>query len=141
MGVSCCVRELNKNDDLDNCQSISDIRDFLANKLDLAELELEEIGIYLKDKTRLPTTIEVRGLSDEDLNKRIIYLNEIKECINNIDELLKNNQGLNVIDIRNSLKEFNVMYSYIYDDSKRYMKWFDVFKNFIETFKKKKKKN
>ena len=137
MGVSCCVRELNKNDDLDNCQSISDIRDFLANKLDLAELELEEIGIYLKDKTRLPTTIEVRGLSDEDLNKRIIYLNEIKECINNIDELLKNNQGLNVIDIRNSLKEFNVMYSYIYDDSKRYMKWFDVFKNFIETFKPK----
>ena len=137
MGVSCCVRELNKNDDLDNCQSISDIRDFLANKLDLAELELEEIGIYLKDKTRLPTIIEVRGLSDEDLNKRIIYLNEIKECINNIDELLKNNQGLNVIDIRNSLKEFNVMYSYIYDDSKRYMKWFDVFKNFIETFKSK----
>ena len=103
----------------------------------MAELELEEIGIYLKDKTRLPTTIEVRGLSDEDLNKRIIYLNEIKECINNIDELLKNNQGLNVIDIRNSLKEFNVMYSYIYDDSKRYMKWFDVFKNFIETFKSK----
>ena len=141
MGVSCCVRELNKNDDLDNCQSISDIRDFLANKLDLAELELEEIGIYLKDKTRLPTTIEVRGLSDEDLNKRIIYLNEIKECINNIDELLKNNQGLNVIDIRNSLKEFNVMYSYIYDDSKRYMKWFDVFKNFIETFKPKTLKN
>ena len=137
MGVSCCVRELNKNDDLDNCQSISDIRDFLANKIDLAELELEEIGIYLKDKTRLPTTIEVRGLSDEDLNKRIIYLNEIKECINNIDELLKNNQGLNVIDIRNSLKEFNVMYSYIYDDSKRYMKWFDVFKNFIEAFKSK----
>ena len=137
MGVSCCVRELNKNDDLDNCQTISDIRDFLANKLDLAELELEEIGIYLKDKTRLPTTIEVRGLSDEDLNKRIIYLNEIKEYINNIDELIKNNQGLNVIDIRNSLKEFNVMYSYIYDDSKRYMKWFDVFKNFIETFKPK----
>ena len=137
MGVSCCVRELNKNDDLDNCQTISDIRDFLANKLDLAELELEEIGIYLKDKTRLPTTIEVRGLSDEDLNKRIIYLNEIKECINNIDELIKNNQGLNVFDIRNSLKEFNVMYSYIYDDSKRYMKWFDVFKNFIETFKPK----
>ena len=137
MGVSCCVRDLNKNDDLDNCQSISDIRDFLANKLDLAELELEEIGIYLKDKTRLPTTIEVRGLSDEDLNKRIIYLNEIKECINNIDELLKNNHSLNVINIRNSLKEFIVMYSYIYDDTKRYMKWFDVFKNFIEAFKSK----
>ena len=137
MGVSYCVRELNKNDDLDNCQSISDIRDFLANKLDLAELELEEVSIYLKDKSKFPTTIEVRGLSDEDLNKRIIYLNEIKECLNNIDELLKNNHGLDVIDIRNSIKEFNVMYSYIYDDSKRYMKWFNVFKNFIETYKSK----
>ena len=137
MGVSCCVRELNKNDDLVNCQSISDIRDFLANKLDLAELELEEVSIYLKDKSKFPTTIEVRGLSDEDLNKRIIYLNEIKECINNIDELLKNNHDLDVIDIRNSIKEFNVMYSYIYDDSKRYIKWFDVFKNFVETYKSK----
>ena len=137
MGVSCCVRELNKNDDLDNCQSISDIRDFLANKLDLAELELEEVSIYLKDKSKFPTTIEVRGLSDEDLNKRIIYLNEIKECINNIDELLKNNHDLDVIDIRNSIKEFNVMYSYIYDDSKRYIKWFNVFKNFVETYKSK----
>ena len=91
MGVSCCVRELNKNDDLDNCQTISDIRDFLSNKLDLAELEQEEIGIYKDDKNKTPTTIEVVGLSDEDLNKRILYLNEMKDCINNIDDQLKNN--------------------------------------------------
>jgi transcriptional regulator NrdR family protein len=133
MGVSCCVRELNKNDDLDNCQTISDIRDFLSNKLDLAELEQEEIGIYKDDKNKTPTTIEVVGLSDEDLNKRILYLNEMKDCINNIDDQLKNNQDLDVEDIKNAIKEFNVMYSYIYDDSKRYMKWFSVFKNFTES--------
>ena len=137
MGVSCCVREINKNDDLDNCQTISDIRDFLANKSDLAELELEEIDIYLNNKNRLPTTIEVRGLSDEDLNKRILYLNELKECINNIDELLKNNHGLDENDIKNSIKEFNVMYSYIFDDSKRYQKWFNVLKEFVESCKSK----
>ena len=133
MGVSCCVRELNKNDDLDNCQTISDIRDFLSNKLDLAELEQEEIGIYKDDKNKTPTTIEVVELSDEDLNKRILYLNEMKDCINNIDDQLKNNQDLDVEDIKNAIKEFNVMYSYIYDDSKRYMKWFSVFKNFTES--------
>ena len=137
MGVSCCVREINKNDDLNNCETISDIRDFLANKLELAELEQEEIEIYLNEKNKLPRTIEVEGLNEEDLKKRILYLNEMKECINKIDDLLKTNQELDVIDIKNSMKEFNVMYSYIYDDSKRYMKWFDVFKNFIETFKSK----
>ena len=137
MGVSCCVREINKNDDLNNCETISDIRDFLANKLELAELEQEEIEIYLNEKNKLPRTIEVEGLNDEDLKKRILYLNEMKECINKIDDLLKTNQELDVIDIKNSMKEFNVMYSYIYDDSKRYMKWFSVFQAFTESNKSK----
>ena len=137
MGVSCCVREINKNDDLNNCETISDIRDFLANKLELAELEQEEIEIYLNEKNKLPRTIEVEGLNEEDLKKRILYLNEMKECINKIDDLLKTNQELDVIDIKNSMKEFNVMYSYIYDDSKRYMKWFRVFQAFTESNKSK----
>ena len=137
MGVSCCVREINKNDDLNNCETISDIRDFLANKLELAELEQEEIEMYLNEKNKLPRTIEVEGLNEEDLKKRILYLNEMKECINKIDDLLKTNQELDVIDIKNSMKEFNVMYSYIYDDSKRYMKWFSVFQAFTESNKSK----
>ena len=137
MGVSCCVREINKNDDLNNCETISDIRDFLANKLELAELEQEEIEIYLNEKNKLPRTIEVEGLNEEDLKKRILYLNEMKECINKIDDLLKTNQELDVIDIKNSMKEFNVMYSYIYDDSKRYMRWFSVFQAFTESNKSK----
>ena len=137
MGVSCCVREINKNDDLNNCETISDIRDFLANKLELAELEQEEIEIYLNEKNKLPRTIEVEGLNEEDLKKRILYLNEMKECINKIDDLLKTNQELDVIDIKNSMKEFNAMYSYIYDDSKRYMKWFSVFQAFTESNKSK----
>ena len=137
MGVSCCAREINKYDDLNNCETISDIRDFLANKLELAELEQEEIEIYLNEKNKLPRTIEVEGLNEEDLKKRILYLNEMKECINKIDDLLKTNQELDVIDIKNSMKEFNVMYSYIYDDSKRYMKWFSVFQAFTESNKSK----
>ena len=138
MGLSCCVREINKNDDLNNCETISDIRDFISNKLELAVLEQEEIGIYLKEKLKLPSTIEVVGLSEEDLQKRILYLNELKECMNQIEELLKNNQDLDIIDIKNAIKEFNVMYTYIYDDSKRYKKWFNVFKSFIESKKVKK---
>ena len=137
MGVSCCAKEINKNDDLNNCANISDIRDYLSNKLELAELEQEEIGIYLNEKSKIPTTIEVKGLSEEDLNKRILYLDGIKECINQIEEQLKNNQDLDIIDIKNSIKEFNIMYSYIYDDSKRYLKWFSVFKTFIESNKSK----
>ena len=133
MGVSCCAREINKNEELNNCETISDIRDYLYNKLELAQLEQEEIELYLNEKDKIPSTIEVEGLSEEDLNKRILYLNEMKECINNLDELLKNNQELDAIDVRNSLKEFNIMYRYIYDDSKRYLKWFSVFKTYAES--------
>ena len=133
MGVSCCAREINKNEELNNCETISDIRDYLYNKLELAQLEQEEIELYLNEKDKIPSSIEVEGLSEEDLNKRILYLNEMKECINNLDELLKNNQELDAIDVRNSLKEFNIMYRYIYDDSKRYLKWFSVFKTYAES--------
>ena len=68
MGVSCCAREINKNEELNNCETISDIRDYLSNKLELAQLEQEEIELYLNEKDKIPSTIEVEGLSEEDLN-------------------------------------------------------------------------
>ena len=131
MGVSWCNKE-NENIDIDNCQNIFDIRNYISNKLEKAELEQEEINIFLQDKNNIPKTIEIVGFTEEDLKKRVLYLDEMKKCLNDIDNLLKEHPNASFTDIKMSLKEFDSMYTWIYDDSKRYVEWLKIFKNFIE---------
>ena len=131
MGLSCCIIEKDKIDSIDNCENISDIRNYISNKIEKAELEQEEINLYLEDKNNIPKTVEVVGFSEEDLKKRVLYLDEMKNCLNEIDYLLKKHPNVNFIDIKMSLKEFDSMYAWIYDDSKRYVEWLQIFKNYI----------
>ena len=131
MGLSCCIIEKDKIDSIDNCENISDIRNYISNKIEKADLEQEEINLYLEDKNNIPKTVEVVGFSEEDLKKRVLYLDEMKNCLNEIDYLLKKHPKVNFIDIKMSLKEFDSMYAWIYDDSKRYVEWLQIFKNYI----------
>ena len=131
MGLSCCIIEKDKIDSIDNCENISDIRNYISNKIEKAELEQEEINLYLEDKNNIPKTVEVVGFSEEDLKKRVLYLDEMKNCLNEIEYLLKKHPKVNFIDIKMSLKEFDSMYAWIYDDSKRYVEWLQIFKNYI----------
>ena len=78
MGTSCCKNHNEKNDDIDNCENISDIRNYISTKIKNAEFEQEEINLYLQDKTKIPTTVEVEGFNEKDLKKRILYLDEMK---------------------------------------------------------------
>ena len=132
MGVSCCRRQIDKNDDIDTCESISDLRNYISTKIKNAEFEQEEINSYLEDKINIPTTVEVEGFSEEDLKKRVLYLDEMKNCLNEIDDLLKKHQNVDITDIKKSLKEFQNMYSWIFDDSKRYVEWLNIFREFVE---------
>ena len=132
MGLSCCRKKKETNDNIDECENLSDIRNYIENKIKNAELEQEEINIYLNDKTKIPTTVEINEFSEEEIKKRVAYLDEMKKCLNEIDELLKKNPNVDINDVKNSLKEFHNMYTWIYDDSKRYNEWFEIFKNFVE---------
>ena len=132
MGVSCCQKENENPDNIDNCENIFDIRNYISYKIEKAELEQEEINIFLKDKNNIPKTVEIVGFTEEDLKKRVLYLDEMKNCLNEIEDLLKKHPNINFTDIKMSLKEFDSMYTWIYDDSKRYVDWLKIFKNFIE---------
>ena len=102
MGVSCCRRKSDKNDDIDTCENISDLRNYISTKLKNAEFEQEEINLYLEDKRNIPTTVEVEGFSEEDLKKRVLYLEEMKNCLNEIDDLLKKHPNVDVSDVKTS---------------------------------------
>ena len=132
MGVSCCENQIERQENIDNCEGVSDIRNYVETKIQKAELEQEEIKLYMQDNNKIPKTVDVIGFNEEDLQRRVLYLDEMKNCLNEIDDLLKLHPNVNVDDIKNSLKEFQIMYTWIYDDSKRYSKWFQIFKNFVE---------
>ena len=136
MGSSCCKKYVDKNDDIDYCDNIKDIRNYLSSIINNADVEQEEINLYLQDKNNMPTIVDVEGFTEEDLKKRVLYLDEMKNCLNEIDYLLKKHPKVNFIDIKMSLKEFDSMYAWIYDDSKRYVEWLQIFKNFVENVEK-----
>ena len=136
MGTTCCKKENEYFENVDTCENISDIRNYISNKIEKAELEQEEINTFLEDKNNIPKTVEIVGFTEEDLKKRVLYLDEMKNCLNEIDELLKKNSNVNFTHIKMSLKEFDSMYAWIYDNSKRYLDWLNIFKNFIESEKK-----
>ena len=132
MGSSCCKKHVDKNDDIDYCDNIKDIRNYLSSIINNADVEQEEINLYLQDKNNMPTIVDVEGFTEEDLKKRVLYLDEMKNCLNEIDDLLKKHQNVDITDIKKSLKEFQNMYSWIFDDSKRYVEWLNIFREFVE---------
>ena len=56
----------------------------------------------------------------------------MKNCLNEIDDLLKKHPNVDIIDVIKSLKEFQNMYAWIFDDSKRYQQWLNIFREFVE---------
>ena len=135
MGASCCKKQEEEIiEDIDNCKNISEIRSYISTKIANADYEQEEINVYLGDKSKIPTIVEVSGFRDEDLKKRVLYLDEMKKILNQVDDLLKTHPSVNLADIKISLKEFHKLYACIFDDSQRYIQWFNIFQKYIESF-------
>ena len=119
-------------EELANCKSMQEIQTYLSLKLKEANTEQEELKAYLEDKSKIPTTIDVTGFKDEDIEKRIPYLEEMKDCFLRVHELLKTNPQIDVNETKIKLSELYNMYTWLYDDEKRYESWMTNFKDFIE---------
>ena len=125
-------------EELANCKSMQEIQTYLSLKLKEANTEQEELKAYLEDKSKTPTTIDVSGFKDEDIEKRIPYLDEMKDCILRAHELLKENPNADLRETKIKLSELYNMYTWLYDEEKRYENWMSNFKDFVEngTFEK-----
>ncbi len=135
---NCCGGGPMITEELNNCKTIQEIQTYLSLKLKEANTEQEELKAYLEDKSKIPTTIDVTGFKDEDIEKRIPYLEEMKDCILRSHELLKENQDVDLEETKIKLSELYNMYTWLYDEEKRYENWMSNFKDFVEngTFEK-----
>ena len=128
---NCCDRPF-ISDEISNCKTIEELQLHLSLKMKDATTEEEELKAYLKDKKNKPIMIDVSEFKDEDIEKRIPYLEEMKDCILRIHKILKNNPDIDVNETKIKLSEFYNMYTWLYDEEKRYESWMINFKDFVE---------
>ena len=133
MGGCCGPDRSNIAEEITSCTSILEIQNYLSLKLKDANTEQEEIKQYLKDKKTIPTTIDISGFKDNEIEKRIPYLDEMKDCILRTHELLKSYPDIDLNETKKRLVEFYNMYTWLYDDEKRYENWMFNFKQFVES--------
>ena len=128
---NCCDRPF-ISDEISNCKTIEELQLHLSLKMKDATTEEEELKAYLKDKKNKPIMIDVSEFKDEDIEKRIPYLDEMKDCILRAHELLKENPNADLRETKIKLSELYNMYTWLYDEEKRYESWMVSFKDFIE---------
>jgi len=130
---ACCTGAEKIEDEIENCKSINELRQLLKNKYNEAEKEQKEINDYLEDKRKKPTLIEVDNLDSNMLQKRVPYLEEVKNCIVEIDGLLEKNPNLDLKKTKINLNELYNIYGWVYDDEKRYEKYLQSFRDFVNS--------
>jgi hypothetical protein len=132
MGNQCCIGEKdNFSDEIMNSSSIEEIRKYIIEKIDSASLEQSELKLYLKNNKLIPTSIIIDNFEEKDIKKRIPYLDEIKKCLFQINDLLEKNPNVDLLETKRQISEFYEIYTWLYDDEKRYEVWMMNFQNFI----------
>ena len=76
--------------------------------------------------------IDITEFEDSEVAKRVPYLDEMVECIDQIDNLINKHPNADLNETKKKLIEFYNCYSWLYDDDKRYLNFLENFKTFME---------
>ena len=132
MGNICCESPRdNFKEEIINSISIEDIITYLKEKIKNATIEQNDLLTYLNDNNLKPSTINIDGFNEKDLKKRIPYLDELKEILRKVIILLEKYPDSDLMEVKRRICDFYEMYTWLYDDEKRYENWFFSFNNFI----------
>ena len=132
MGAACCSQQPIFGEEISACNTMEEISQIIKMKKINALEEQKEINVYLKDKSKVPTMIDISEFEDSEVAKRVPYLDEMVECIEQIDNLINKHPNADINETKKKLTEFYNCYSWLYDDDKRYLNFLENFKNFME---------
>ena len=94
MGV-CCGNNL-EYPEIEEAPSIKALSDFFKEKRKDLPLEAKEIEDYLADKSNIPRKVDISYQTDENLQKRIQYLEHYGGVVDQVTEILDNNPNMNL---------------------------------------------
>ena len=85
--MGCCGGVL-KDPEIERAKTMDEVIAVMKKKVDNLAEEKTQISTFLEDETKPITIVKVDGLSKEDLEKRIPYLDKLSDCYSEvIDEL------------------------------------------------------
>ena len=131
MGNKCCQYKINSIEEIETCNNIYELTEFVTNKLKQSEMEITELKSYLKNHRKKPTSVDVGNFSDEILNKRIDYVSELQKSLKKVIYLLKQHPEADLLEIKKWLIDFQQIYSWVYDENQRHVDWLYAFETFI----------
>ena len=92
MGV-CCGNNL-EYPEIEEAPSIKALSDFFKEKRKDLPIEAKEIKDYLADKSNIPKKVDISYQTDENLQKRIQYLEHYGEVVDQVTDILDNNPDM-----------------------------------------------
>ena len=93
--MGCCGQTV-KDRDIQNAVNMSEIINIMCLKKDNLQNEKEQIRKHLEDKTNEVTLAKVDDLSEDELSRRMPYLDKLVECYQQVIVKLKSNKNVNL---------------------------------------------
>ncbi len=138
MGFLCCGGD--KNPDIEKSNSLDDIISTLQDKKKQIPNEMKQIKKYLKDHNFTVENVNVEGINDETLKKRIPYLEKMNNTLENLIETLKSNPDLEVDDVKSHMNNILSKYPLIYDPNGELDNAMKSFEDYVKKHQEEKNK-
>ena len=104
--MGCCGQTV-KDRDIQNAVNMSEIINIMSLKKENLINEKDQIRKHLEDKTNEVTLAKVDDLSDDELSRRMPYLDKLVDCYQQVIVKLKANKNVKL----HLTSLYNVLYS------------------------------
>jgi len=130
MGV-CCGRSF-VDEEIENAESLQDLITIFNERRAKFPQEQMQIQSHLEDPSKNIDLIETENLDKESLQKRILYLNDLRGAFLKVSETLQENPNLPLQETKKYLLNIASKYYLTYDPDKDLDMEMTQFDKFIE---------
>jgi GTPase involved in cell partitioning and DNA repair len=127
--MGCCGGVF-KDPEIERATTMDEVIAVMKKKRDNLAEEKTQISNFLEDETKTITLVKVDGLTKEDLEKRIPYLDKLSDCYEEIIDELEAKKTLPLKETKEYL--YNILNHYFvsYDSTEAYRNDLAKFKQF-----------
>ena len=133
--MGCCGGVF-KDPEIERAATMDEVIAVMKKKRSNLAEEKTQISNFLEDETNAITVVKVDGLSKDDLEKRLPYLDKLSDCYGEITDELEANKTLSLKETKEYL--YNILNHYFvsYDSTEGYRNDLAKFKQFTFANKK-----
>ena len=115
-----CCGSVFKDHEIERAKTMDEVIAVMKKKRDNLAEEKTQISNYLEDETKPITVVKVDGLSKDDLEKRIPYLDKMSDCYSEVIDELEAKKTLPLKETKEYL--YNILNHYFvsYDSTEGY---------------------